>query len=187
MPASLVDCPCGGGAKEDSESMSMQYNAGEVFQIGMDVELNGQAFYAAAAAGCKDADAEAMLERLGRQEEAHYKTFSRMREQLPEGADPAAVYDPDGQMQAYLHALADSRVFTSETEAAQVARDCASALDVLKVAMQFEKDSVLMFETMREMTRAEWGQEKIDGLIDAEKGHIRMISAMMATLEGGAT
>ena len=169
---------------KDEERMSISYNADEVFQIGMDVELNGKAFYEAAAAVCKEPDARAMMETLAGQEAKHYQVFSEMRQRLPAEAQPESVCDPDAQMQAYLQALADSRVFTSETQAADMAKNCGSAVDVLKIALQFEKDSVLLFQSMKALTRADWGQEKINGLIAAEQGHIRMISSMMATLKG---
>lgn len=164
--------------------MSMAFNADEIFQIGMEVELNGQAFYEASAALCKDQGAKAMLTLLGEQEETHYRVFSRMRDQLPESAHPQSVYDPDGQMGSYLEALADSRVFTNETQAHDVAKSCQSPVDVLDVALRFEKDSVLMFQTMQEMTRDEWGKDKIDGLINAEQEHIRLISSMKGKLIG---
>lgn len=162
--------------------MSIHFNADEIFQMGIQVELNGKAFYDAAGSMCEAEQTKAALKYLRDQEAEHYRIFSEMRDQLPAGAKSETVYDPDGQMSAYLKALADSRVFTNETQAAELAKNCESAADVLKVALRFEKDSVLMFEAMENLTPTHWGQEKIDGLISAEQGHIREISEMLAKL-----
>lgn len=164
--------------------MSMSFSASEVFTVGMEVELSGRAFYDAAAAHCEAAGVKAVLTNLRDQEAAHYRTFSEMREALSGEAKAQTVYDPDGQMGAYLKALADSRVFTSKTQAAQVAERCKTAAEVLETALRFEKDSVLMFQAMKDVTREDWGRDKIDGLISAEKGHIRDLCAALAGVKG---
>jgi len=158
------------------------FNADEVFKIGMEVELNGRAFYQAAVDGCTDDGPKKVLEYLRDEEDKHYASFSKMRDELPEGARHDTVFDPDGEMALYLKALADSRVFTTETEAVEVAKACRTPRDVFQAALRFEKDSVLLFETMKETTKPEWGQDKIGLLIEAEKEHIRKISTAMANL-----
>ena len=166
--------------------MPIAYNADEIFRIGMEVEENGEAFYAAAAEVETDEEAKAMMEYLRDQEAAHRRIFAEMREQLPANAKPEGVYDPDGQMAAYLEAIAHSHVFTDQTQAADLARECEAAVDVLNVALQFEKDTVLLFQTMKDMTKPEWGRDRIDGLVSAEQGHVRDIAAMLAKLRAKA-
>ncbi|MEW6356490.1 MAG: hypothetical protein AB1696_09200 [Planctomycetota bacterium] len=160
--------------------MSIGFSADEVFKIGMEVELNGEAFYDAALELCKARETKKTIKYLRDEEQKHYATFALMRDQLPAAARAATVFDPDGQMAAYLKALADSRVFTNENQAADIARKCKSPEEVLQVALRFEKDSVLMFQAMKEGTKPEWGQDKIDLLVEAEKEHIRRINALLA-------
>jgi len=162
--------------------MSTHFSADEIFRIGMEVELNGKDFYDAAASMCEARETKGTLEYLRDQEAEHYHVFSEMRDQLSAEAKAETVYDPDGQMSAYLRAIADSRVFTNQTEAAEAAKNCESAADVLRIALRFEKDSVLMFQAMKALVPEKWGQSKIDGLISAEQGHIREISDMLAEL-----
>jgi rubrerythrin len=162
----------------------LSFSADEIFKIGMEIELNGKTFYDTAAGACEDPDAKQVMEYLRDEEQKHYDSFSTMREALPEGAKTETVFDPDGQMGMYLKALADSRVFTSETQASDLAKTCNAPAEVFQVALRFEKDSVLLFQTMKEATKPEWGQDKIDLLIEAEKEHIRKISEALAKLEG---
>ena len=163
--------------------MGVHFNADEVFRIGMEVELNGKAFYDEASAVCDALELKVILEFLRDEEQKHYDAFGAMREKLPAGASEESVYDPEGEMGAYLKALADSRVFTSETQAAEAARSCETEEDILRMAVRFEKDSVLMFEAMKGLTKAEWGKEKIEWLIEQEKDHVRKVSGALAALE----
>jgi len=168
---------------EKGERMaSFGFSADEVFKIGMEVELNGKAFYQAALDVCGDQEPRATIEYLRDEEDKHYASFAEMRDKLPAEAKSESVFDPGGEMAAYLKALADSRVFTDETQAADIARKCGSAQELLHVALRFEKDSVLMFQALKEGTKAEWGRDKIDFLIEAEKDHIRKINAILEKL-----
>ena len=83
----------------------IHFSADEVFRIGMEVELNGKTFYDQAALQSKSNEAKGVLEYLRDQEDSHYALFSTMRDKLPEGAKADTVFDPDGEMSAYLKAL----------------------------------------------------------------------------------
>jgi len=164
--------------------MSLHFNADEVFRIGMEVELNGKAFYDEASKRCESDTLRPILELLRDEEQKHYEAFAAMREKLPTQAAEQTVFDPDGQMGAYLKALADSHVFTSATHAADLARQCENEIELLGLALQFEKDSVLMFQTMKELTRADLGQKQIEWLIGEEQEHVRKIAGVLNTIQG---
>lgn len=166
--------------------MAVQFNADEVFEIAMDIEENGEAFYDAATAKAKSADAKAVFERLREAEERHYATFKALREQLPRDAAVAAVHDPDGQVSLYLRILSESRVFGSREEAREVANKVADEVQALRTALQFEKDTILFFHTLQDLTRPEWGKDQIGKLILEEQTHVRDISAALAALGAGS-
>jgi len=150
----------------------LSFSADEIFRIGMEIELNGKAFYETAAALCKESSAKEVLEYLRDAEQQHYDAFSAMRDALPAAAKSETVFDPDGEAAMYLKALADSRIFTDMKQAVALAKKCKAPADVFEVALRFEKDSVVLFETMKQGTKPEWGQDKINFLIDAEKEHV---------------
>lgn len=158
------------------------FNADEIFRIGMEIELNGRAFYQAAAETCVDKEAKSVLEFLRDEEGKHYGIFASMKKDLPAEAKDQTVFDPDNEMALYIKALADSRVFVNESEAAKLAKSCKAPLEVLRAALQFEKDTILLFEMMKKAARPEWGQAKIDGLMEEERGHIRKITSIMSKL-----
>jgi len=161
----------------------LSFSADEIFKIGMEIELNGKAFYKAAAELCKDKEVRAVIEHLRDEEARHYDVFSGMREKLPESAKTETVFDPDDEMALYIKALADSRVFTNEKEAVNQAKSCKNPAEIFRIALGFEKDTILMFESMKKVTKAEWGQAKVDRLIEEEKEHIRKISAALGKIK----
>jgi len=57
--------------------MTIQFNADEVFEMGMDIEKNGEAFYRRAAELSKDERIKAVFTDLMEQEQQHYETSMR--------------------------------------------------------------------------------------------------------------
>ena len=71
------------------------FSAAEAFEMAMEIEKNGEAFYTAVAAKSADPEVKALFEDLALQEQGHYKAFEKMLEDVkpaPElPADVSAV------------------------------------------------------------------------------------------------
>jgi rubrerythrin len=59
---------------------------------------------------------------------------------------------------------------------------CKGPLDILDIAMTFEKDSVVYYTTMKKVVSKNLGQDKVDRLIDEEIKHIGLLSQRRAKL-----
>ncbi len=92
------------------------------------------------------------------------------------------VYDPANEVSLYLKGAADSHVFVRTLDVAALARTCASALEVLQVAMTFEKDSVVYYTAMKKVVSVNLGRNDIDRLIDEEMKHIAILDREMRAL-----
>ena len=156
--------------------MSITFNADEVFEMGMDIEKNGEAYYKKAAELATDPNIKKAFTYLAGEEKKHWETFKELREALPPKSSSPTVIDPDGLESLYLDALVKSRLFNSEQEAEKVASKVEDEIEALRAALTFEKDTILFFQTMRSMTREDLGREKIDMLIEEEQKHIVRIS-----------
>jgi len=55
---------------------------------------------------------------------------------------------------------------------------------VLRLALGFEKDSVVFFLGIRELVPAELGKDRIDWLIRQEMAHITDLASQLRSLEG---
>lgn len=154
--------------------------AEDVFTMAIRIEENGNAFYAGAASRTQDAQAKKLFEDLARMEEGHIKAFKALRSMLPD-LFAGTVWDPEGLAESYLQASADTHVFTVEAAKSRLEKGMTPA-QVLDVAIQFEKDSVVFFLGMKELLPDTKGKGEIDRLIMAEMDHIRMLSVAAKNL-----
>jgi len=164
--------------------MAIAFSADEVFEMGMDIERNGEAYYRKAAALSKDEKVKGIFADLMQQEQRHYQIFKALREKLPPKASLPTVADPEGEEYLYLDALVKSRLFNSVHEAESLAAKVSSAVDALRAALSFEKDTVLFFQMMKGMTDEHLGRNEIDRLIEEEHSHIVRIAAALKEIAG---
>lgn len=156
--------------------MMYDFNADDVFEIAEQIEKNGAAFYRKAAEHVTDAGAKKFLLELAEMEDDHEKTFATMRKNLGDKEKYPTVFDPDGDAEAYLKALADTRVFFGKEI------DTTSLETILVAAIQAEKDSIVFYVGMKEMVPKEFGQAWLDSIIKAEMSHIRLISKRLTEI-----
>ena len=159
--------------------MGISFNADEVFEMGMDIEMNGEAYYRKAVELTEDPEIKKIFEDLMIAEKQHYDTFKKLRENLPAKDTTPLVSDPDDQEYLYLDALVKSRLFNSVREAEEVVSKTSGSIEALQGALVFEKDTILFFTEMKGRTREDLGKNEIDRLIAEEREHIIWISGMI--------
>lgn len=159
--------------------MIFGFNAAEVFQIAVEIEENGRAFYEKALAKIDDAEVRAIFKDLAQQEVEHKRKFQELKAQLPPEAAQSTVYDPNNESALYLKMMADGHVFrTSDSVDAQIAK-VRDAVDALRMAMEFEKDSVIFFLSMQDATEEEKGRRFIGLLVKEEQEHLRRLALQL--------
>ncbi len=156
--------------------MRYDFNADDVFEMAEQMERNGAKFYQNAAAGIEEEAAKQLLVKLANMEIDHEKTFKQMRADLTAKEKKPTVFDPEGEAIAYLRALADTRVFFEKKI------DTGSLREILKAAIEAEKDSIVFYLGMKEMVPEKLGQDRLDGIIKEEMGHIRLLSRELVPL-----
>ena len=150
--------------------MSYDFNADEVFEMAEQMERNGARFYRDAAKAAADPSNKEMLMSLSTMEETHEKVFQSMRAELTKAEKASTVFDPSGDAALYLRALVDSRVFFEKEI------DVTSMVEILKSAIEAEKDSIVFYLGMKEAVPQNLGGDRIDRIIREEMGHIRLLS-----------
>jgi rubrerythrin len=157
-------------ARRKGQNMTYDFSADDVFEMAEQLERNGAAFYRTAAGAVSETDAKAMLMNLAAMEDEHEKTFAAMRSELTAKEKADTVFDPEGEAGQYLRALADTRVFFEKSI------DTSSMKEIVKAAIEAEKDSIVFYLGMKEAVPAKLGKERLDGIIREEMGHIRLLS-----------
>jgi rubrerythrin len=158
------------------------FNAAEVFQIAIDIEDNGKAFYDKAQQLISDVGVKTLFADLATQEVEHKKRFEALKAQLPQKAGEATVSDPNDELYAYLRMMADQHVFVSGSALDEQLSQIKTAADALKLAIQFEKDSVLFFLTMQDATCDDKGRDLIQLLVKEEQEHLKRLSLELRKL-----
>ena len=153
--------------------MSYDFNADEVFEMAEQMERNGAKFYRDAAENVADSANKELLTGLSKMEEAHEKMFKSMRSELTAAEKASTVFDPSGEASLYLRALVDSRVFFKKEI------DVKSMVEILKSAIEAEKDSIVFYLGMKEEVPENLGKNRIEAIIKEEMGHIRLLSKQL--------
>lgn len=158
--------------------MSYDFTADDVFEMAGQMERNGAAFYRAAAENVSDDPAaQKLLLSLAEMEDDHEKTFADLRKALSAADQAQTVFDPDGESVLYLRALADTRVFFEKSV------DTSSMKEILKSAIEAEKDSIVFYLGMKEAVPEKFGKQRLDAIIKEEMGHIRLLSKELVALK----
>jgi rubrerythrin len=161
----------------------LNFNADEIFQIGVQIETNGQKFYDMVAKNTSDPFARKLFSDLSRWESEHIKLFEKLRQGLPDSAKQGDLFDPNEEQHLYFKATADSHVFLKNKDIPEFASKCKTPIEALDLAVTFEKDSVVFYSTMKKLVPESLGKFEIDALIDEEISHIFILTQKKKELE----
>ena len=159
--------------------MLFAFNAQEVFQIAIEIEENGKAFYEKAQGRVEDAEVREIFKDLALQEVQHKKRFEELKAKLPPEAVSPTVQDPENELGLYIRMMADEHVFSSAEDVDARLAEIRNSEDALKLAIQFEKDSVIFFLSMQDMTEEGRGRDQIGILVREEQEHLRRLSLLL--------
>jgi rubrerythrin len=152
--------------------MSFDFNADEIFQIGVQIETNGQKFYEMVSKNSSDPSVQNFFLDLSKWESEHIALFQKLRQRLPDSAKRGDLFDPNQEVHLYVKATAESHVFLKNKDIPELASKCKTPLEALDLALAFEKDSVVFYTTMKKMVPESLGKAEVDTLIDEEISHI---------------
>ena len=163
--------------------MSITFNAFEIFEMAEQIERNGVKFYHKAAQGISDQEVRQMLLDLAAMEAEHKGTFASMREQLSDEERELRVFDPENEMALYLQAMANGHVFDPGKDISERLTGAETVEDILKLAINAEKDSIVFYLGLKDFVGAKAGKDKVEAIIKEEMGHIAVLNRRLPTLK----
>ncbi|MBW2058959.1 MAG: ferritin family protein [Deltaproteobacteria bacterium] len=152
--------------------MNIDFSADEVFEMAEQIERNGARFYRRAAEGVLDSGERRMFLELAAMEQNHERVFASMREELSTSDRTAAAFDPQGEGALYLRAMADGHVFDPKADPVDFFKDQHTQRDILKKALDLEKDSIIFYLGIKEVVPERLGKGRIEEIIKEEMRHI---------------
>lgn len=152
--------------------MSAKFNAEEILEMAAQIETKGAKFYRKAAK--HNVAGRELLLQIAAQEDLHYRLFADMRKTL--APSEKGGYDPYGETDLYVKAMVDGFAFEINKDPAEVLSGKESLSDILKTAIQMEKDSIVFYLGLKQMVPPAFGKDKLDAVIKEEMTHIAWLS-----------
>jgi len=162
--------------------MGITFNADEIFEMAETIERNAAVFYREAANKAPDKDTRQMLLDLAAMEDGHEKTFSQMRRHLSEDEREPTVYDPEGEAAQYLQTMAEFHGTEGRVSQTEKLSGKESMEEILKIALQAEKDSIAFYVGLKDLVPAKAGRDKIEKIIVEEMTHVSTLGARLHAL-----
>ena len=157
--------------------MAEKLTARDIVRIALDVEQTGMESYQAMKAATKDPELAKLLEYLAADEGDHVGIFSRMFQEVE--LNPASMPDPSPEDLAYIDTVMKSVVFEGPQAGIRRAREAKTPIEVLTLALQFERDAMLFWTKLFKLVR-EADRPLVQKLIQQEQEHVKEISAMLS-------
>jgi len=156
--------------------MSVTFNAIEIFEIAERIERNGVKFYCKAAEGLSDEDIRQTLLSLAEMEAEHEETFANMRKQISHKERELITFEPENEMTLYLQAIANGHIFDLKKDPSEQLTGKETVEDILKLAIDAERDSIVFYVGLKNFVPAKAGQDKVEEIIEEEMGHIVVLN-----------
>ncbi len=160
--------------------MSDLLNVTEVIEFAVYIEQNGYTFYNETKNKFDDQGLQDLFQFLGDEELKHEKTFKALVEQ-------AGAFTPHesyaGEYEAYMrdflkmHALGNDEALKNKIAGI---KDAAGAV---AMALEFEKDSIVLFTILKKYISGSKGEDLVDNIIQEELTHIYKINSFYNQLK----
>jgi rubrerythrin len=162
--------------------MSIVFSADEIIGMAVEIERNGRKFYTRGAEIVSEPEVKKLMTDLANWEKGHEHLFQALRDELSDEERASTAFDPDGEMELYLKAMAGDHVFTKKSAAAELIADGTSAEDILRTAMDMEREAILFFVMMKHSVPGRLGPDKVEALIREEMSHVIYIQKLLEAL-----
>ncbi len=159
------------------------FNIDEVFEMAEQIERNGVAFYNKAAEMFPEYTKKSIFLKLAEMEREHEKRFHQMRLDLAKKERELSQFlDPQGEAAAYLRAMVSGKVFDPKLDPTTRFNQVRSLSEVLRIAIDVEKDSIIFYLGLKEMIPQGLGKDKIDLIVREEMSHVTILSDLLEKL-----
>lgn len=162
--------------------MSTLFNAQEIFDIAIRIEENGHAFYNEALAKIDNPALKSELAQLAAWEDGHIAIMKKLKTQMTDDSANTDFYNPEEDAALYIRSIADSHIFIANQDTATLTDKCQTPRDILDLALQFEKDSVTYYASLKEGLLNQESKEAINTILHEELAHVAHIQKIIDSL-----
>lgn len=144
------------------------YSTKELIDIAIGIEETGFYFYSTFKNKLKDESFKKIFQFLADEELRHKDVFSGMLKELK---DTQGLFTEE--YYSYLKAIGTTRVFSNKDDIDKIAPSLHQPLDIIKIAMDAERDSIVWYSELKEIYRDDVKSKDIlERLINEERKHV---------------
>ena len=157
------------------------FTVGDILDLAILIENNGETIYRDAAKKISNVSLISLLQWLADEEAEHAARFGEMREKAEKIIDDPKLEEMGRDL--FLGVLGDQSFSLQDADFLKI----DSVKDLLSVAIEFEKDTVLFYEMILPFIDDEKAKDALNSIITEENEHIRKLREFLdSELETGA-
>ena len=156
--------------------MSIQITGGDVVDMAVQTEVEGERFYRAAAERADNAETRDLFAYLADEEVRHKQAFEALSDRIV-----VTEIDPTTWEEgiAYIRATIDRALFSGSNAPIRTIALEATVDELLRQAIAFEQQTLLFFGALRDLVQPP-NRPIIDRIVSEERGHVRRLAAMLS-------
>jgi len=155
----------------------------EVFALAIQIEANAADFYRRAADLQSERTAAEFLEELAVMEDGHERAFVRMRAAADESHHRATTQDLILEGGLFMSSIVAGYRIEGSAEAADNLTGMESLSEILKIALELEKESVLFYLGLLEVVATNTQRIVTQAILNEEKNHVVTLMEKLRELE----
>ena len=155
------------------------FKVNELVSIAVEIEKRGEEFYLEMAQRATDKGVGETLRFLAGEEVKHQRVFSQLLSKLEPLQVPAGSAEPE--YWDYVNDLIDSHFLLNDAARHRAFSSATTDREAIRLAMGFEKESILFFVTMKGLVAVEQAGP-VETCIEEEKTHLRRLALALEML-----
>jgi rubrerythrin len=160
--------------------VSTSYSATELMEMAVQTEKGGKLFYETVAAQSKDDGLKNLFSYLADEENKHIYVFENIAKTIKVAPDEIPANWEEVSL--YLKAVTDSRYFLGPDKALSLAKDAKSTSQAVKLALAFEKETLVFYLDAADMVPAV-NRPAVEALVREERTHVRKLTGFLQTCQ----
>ena len=158
-------------------------NPSELMELAIQIEINGNDYYNKMMDMAENDGVKQIFSYLAKEELQHVEDFKRLRAKIQKPAYEIADEYKTPEMEAYLKAMFDGRVFPNTSSSKDIITEIKTDEDAIKHALGFEKDTIVFFsEILNMLANDDENANIVKELIKQEKIHIAKLYTILNSI-----
>jgi rubrerythrin len=149
------------------------FTSRDVIDLAVQIEKNGEKIYRGASQKVTTPEIKSLLERLAEDEARHVQWFTELKEKTEDQLGDPKLEEMGRSI--LLGVLGDQSFSLKEADFSRMER----IKDLFKVAIEFERDTVIFYEMIRAMIEYDETSADLNQIIEEETRHIDQFSEFL--------